>query len=158
MAYGRILLNNAYYHIISRGNQKQRIFLEESDFARYAGLLNHYKRKYKFKLLAWCLMPNHVHLILDLNKPCELAKIMQGLNLGYARWFNKKYNKVGHLWQGRYKSMVIQKDKYVIDCIDYIEMNPVRANLKQAPIDYLWSSSRTRILGEKSVPLDSPQL
>jgi putative transposase len=83
---------------------------------------------------------------------------MQGLNLSYARWFNKKYNKVGHIWQGRYKSMIIQKDEYFLDCLNYIEMNPVRANLSQAPSDYPWSSYGVRVLGEKSTLLDIPTI
>lgn len=156
--HGRIILDNVYYHVISRGNQKQNIFLEHGDFEKYLGLLKHYKRKYKFRLYAWCLMPNHVHLILDVNNPGDLAKIMQGLKLAYAKWFNKKYKKVGHLWQGRYKNMVIQKDNYVLDCINYIEMNPVRANIKESPLDYPWSSYRCRILGDNSSFLDKPNL
>jgi putative transposase len=157
---GRVLLENVYYHIISRGNQKQHIFLEDSDFKKYLELIRRYRKKYKFRLYAWCLMPNHVHLILDVNKALELVKTMQGLNLAYSRWFNKKYNKVGHLWQGRYKSMIIQKDRYIWDCINYIEMNPVRANIRQAPLEYLWSSFRARTLGEKStfLPLDKPDI
>lgn len=156
--FGRVLLEGVYYHIINRGNQKQRVFLEDSDFEKYLELLKHYKRKYKFKMYAFCLMPNHVHLILEVNKPTELAKIMQGLNIAYARWFNKKYGKVGHLWQGRYKSMVIQKDKYVFDCISYVEINPVRANLIQSPLDYTWSSFKLRTIGKESYLLDKPNL
>lgn len=153
---GRITLENAYYHVMSRGNQKQSVFLEDSDFEKYLGLLKHYKRKFGFKLYAWCLMPNHVHLILDVNNPEDLAKIMQALKLAYVKWFNKKYKKVGHLWQGRYKSALIQKDKYVLDCINYIETNPVRAKITQSPLDYAWSSYKSRILENNSFLLDKP--
>ena len=138
--------------MMSRGNQKQRVFLEDADFERYLVLLKRYKTRYKFDLFAWCLMPNHVHLILRVNKPKELARIMQGLNLAYYL----KYSKVGHLWQGRFKSMIIQKDKYVLDCINYIEMNPLRAGIKVAPLEYLWSSYRSRSLGDKLNLLDNP--
>ena len=158
LKHGRILVENVYYHVMSRGNQKQNVFHQDSDFEKYLKLLQRYKKKYKFRLYAWCLMPNHVHLILDTNSPSDLAKIMQGLNLAYARWFNKKYKKVGHLWQGRYKSMVIQKDKYVLDCINYIELNPVRANLKGSPLEHPWSSFRARVLGGSSSILDKPIL
>jgi putative transposase len=154
---GRILLENVYYHVISRGNQKQIIFIHEDDFEKYLGLIKHFKRKYKFKIYTWCLMPNHTHLIIEVNKPPDLPKIMQGLKLAYARWFNKKYAKVGHLWQGRYKSMIINKEKYVLDCINYIEMNPVRAGIKKSPLDYAWSSYRSRVLGENKYLLDIPQ-
>ena len=156
--FGRVLLEGVYYHVMIRGNQKQRVFLEDRDFEKYLGLLKRYKRKYKFKMYAWCLMPNHVHLILEVNKPTELAKIMQGLNIAYSRWFNKKYGKVGHLWQGRYKSMIIDKNKYAFDCINYVEINPVRANLIQSPLDYAWSSFKFRTVGEESYLLDNPDL
>jgi len=156
--HGRLLLENVYYHIMNRGNQKQKVFLEDADCERYLELLKRYKKRYKFKLYAWCLMPNHTHLILDISKPKELARIMQGLNLAYSRWFNHKYSKVGHLWQGRFKSMIIQKDKYVLDCINYVEMNPLRAGIKLVPLEYLWSSYRSRSLGERTYLLDNPQI
>jgi len=156
--HGRLLLENVFYHIMSRGNQKQRVFLEDADCEKYLGLLKRYKKRYKFKLYAWCLMPNHTHLILDVRRPKELARIMQGLNLAYSRWYNKKYSKVGHLWQGRFKSMIIQKDKYVLDCINYVEMNPLRAGIKLAPLEYPWSSYRSRSLGEQTYLLDNPQV
>ena len=154
----RVLLEEVYYHVMSRGNQKQKVFLEDADFEKYLELLKRYKKKYKFKMYAWCLMPNHVHLILELNKPAELAKVMQGLNLAYSRWFNRKYGKVGHLWQGRFKSMLIDKDKYAFDCINYVEINPVRSNLTQSPLDYAWSSFRFRTTGQESYLLDNPEL
>lgn len=151
---GRILMDSAYYHIMARGNQKQKIFLEEGDFEKYLVLLKRYKRKYQFQLYAWCLMPNHVHLVLEINDTSQLAKIMQGISLAYVKWFNKKYGKVGHLWQGRYKSLAIQKEAYILDCINYIETNPVRADMKGRALDYKWSSSRARALGEMPSLLD----
>ena len=157
LKYGRVLMENVYYHVISRGNQKQSVFLQEADFEKYLCLLKRYKRKYQFSLYAWCLMQNHVHLILEVRKPKDLAKIIQGLNLAYARWFNKRYNKVGHLWQGRFKSMIIEKDKYALDCINYIEANPLRANIKLTPLDYPWSSLKARVLGDKTTLLDIPR-
>lgn len=154
-ARGRVLVENAYYHVMTRGNQKQVVFQEGADYEKYFGLLKHYKRKYKFNLYAWCLMPNHVHLILEVTKPKELARIMQGLNIAYTRWFNRKYGKVGHLWQGRFKSLVIQKDNYVLDCINYVEMNPLRARITQTPLEYPWSSYKARTAGAKENLLDS---
>jgi len=146
----RLLIPNACYHIIQRGNQKQNIFLEGADFEKYLEILLHYKRKYVFKLYAYCLMPNHIHLIVEVKNENDLAKIMQGVSLTYALWFNKKYGKVGHLWQGRFKNMVIQKDRYLIDCLNYIEYNPVRANLVSSPLDYMWSSWKYRTLNIRS--------
>jgi len=141
-----------------RGNQKQVTFIEEDDFARYLDLLRHYKREYGFKLYGYCLMPNHVHLVLEVEDGIELSKIMQGLNQTYTIWFNKKYNKVGHLWQGRYKSMVIQKNKYMLDCLEYVELNPIRANITKSPFDYPWSSWKARLGYKKDGLLDSPEM
>jgi putative transposase len=152
----RILLNNACYHIINRGNQKQSIFLQNPDFDNYLKILKHYKKKYNFKLFGYCLMPNHVHMILEPRQPVELAKLMQGLTQTYASWFNAKYKKGGHLWQGRFKSMIIVKDNYFLECIYYIEVNPVRAGLVSSPSDYPWSSYRDRVLGNKNGLLDLP--
>ena len=100
-------------------------------------------------------MPNHIHLIIEVKKINDLAKIIQGLSLSYTLWFNKKYRKVGHLWQGRFKNMIIQKDRYLVDCLNYIEYNPVRANLISSPVDYIWSSWKDRTLSTKSILLDS---
>ena len=155
----RILLDNACYHIINRGNQKQNIFQEEPDFEKYLEILRHYKKKYNFKLYAYCLMPNHIHLVIDIRKTSDLAKIMQGLTQTYTVWFNNKYNKVGRLWQGRFKSMLIQKDKYLIDCLQYIELNPVRADITSSPADYSWSSWQERTLTNNKFSLsDLPEI
>lgn len=140
----RLFLDNACYHLMVRGNQKQGTFLTSEDFSVYLKLLRHYKKKYCFKLYGYCLMPNHVHLIVGVEKSSMLSKIMQGLNLAYTSWFNKKYNKVGHLWQGRFKSMVIGNGKYLIDCIEYVEFNPIRANMHKSPLDHPWNSLRER--------------
>src|SRR4030042_7194784 len=150
----RILLDKVCYHNINRGNQKQNLFLEESDFEKYLQLLKHYKKKYTFKLFGYCLMPNHIHLILQPKQSEKLIKFMQGITQTYSIWFNKKYKKVGRLWQGRFKSMVVQKDNYFLECIYYIETNPVRANLVLSPLNYLWSSYRDRVLGNKGNLLD----
>jgi putative transposase len=154
----RLILDNACYHLMARGNQKQSTFIEDEDFIKYLELLRHYKRKYCFKLYGYCLMPNHVHLIVELEKSSILGKIMQGLNLAYAVWFNKKYNKVGHLWQGRYKSTLIQKDKYLLDCIEYVEFNPIRSNMNKSPFDHPWNSWRERMGYKQDDLLDTPYL
>lgn len=150
----RLLISNACYHIIQRGNQKQNTFLENADFEKYLQILLHYKIKYGFKLYAFCLMPNHIHLIIELKKINDLSKIMQGVSLTYVLWFNKKYGKVGHLWQGRFKNMIIQKDRYLIDCLNYIEYNPIRAKLISSPLEYMWSSWKDRTLNTTSNLID----
>jgi len=150
----RIILDNCIYHITVRGNQKQTTFINADDFTKYGEILKHYKKKYKFKLYGYCLMPNHIHLILEIIEAKKLAKIMQGLSLTYTLYFNKKYQKVGHLWQGRYKSKIIQKDKYLVNCIEYVELNPLRNNLISNPFEYDWSSWKERLGYKKKGLLD----
>ena len=153
----RIILNNVCYHIINRGNQKQEIFLGDPDFEKYLQLLKHFKKKYTFKIFGYCLMPNHIHIILEPKKPDNLASFMQGLTQTYTAWFNNKYKKAGHLWQGRFKSMVIQKDNYFIECVYYVEANPVRAGLVSSPTAYPWSSYKDRVFGNKRGLIDFPE-
>jgi len=137
----RITIENACYHIITRGNQKQTVFKDPADYQKYLLLLSKYKRKYGFKLYCFCLMPNHVHLVIEVNKTKDLNKIMRGMNLSYTLYFNMKYEKVGHLWQDRFKSKVIEKDAYLLECIKYIENNPIRASLVSSADEYLWGSN-----------------
>lgn len=144
----RLLLKNACYHIITRGNQNQRVFLDEEDCKVYLSRLKRYKLRHGFLLYAFCLMPNHVHLIGEPKKIVDLAKFMHGLNRSYTAYFNKKYNKVGHLWQGRFRSKVVVKDDYLIVCLNYIELNPVRANMVKTAPDYAWSSYKERVIAE----------
>jgi len=136
----RITIENAYYHIITRGNQKQSVFLDSRDYQKYLYILKKYKKKYNFKIYGFCLMPNHIHIIIQVENPSELSKIMTGINLSYTLSFNFKYKKIGHLWQDRFKSKVIEKDAYLLECLNYIEANPIRAGLVTSLSEYRWSS------------------
>jgi putative transposase len=147
----RLLLDNVCYHVITRGNQKQVVFKDARDYAVYLKLLSKYKHLYGIKLYGWCLMDNHVHMVME---PGALSRAMHGLNLSYAQYFKYRHSAAGHFWQDRFKSFVIQKDEYLINCISYIEYNPVRAEIALRPEDYRWSSYRARILGEKNPLLD----
>jgi putative transposase len=140
----RITVENACYHIITRGNQKQCVFAEPADYEMYLSILHKYKKRHKFKLYAFCLMPNHIHLIIEVKDPLKLNSIMRGINLSYTLYFNSKYQKVGHLWQDRFKSKIIEKDTYLLECINYIEANPVRASLVSELTAYSWSSYNFR--------------
>ncbi len=93
-------------------------------------------------------MNNHVHLLMVTKENSSLSKIMQGLNLTFTLWFNKKYGKLGHLWQDRFRSALIEKDNYLLECGRYIKRNPLRANLVKDPKEYLWSSYRVYAYGE----------
>ena len=105
-------------------------------------------------------MPNHIHLLGEPQENPNLSKFMQSLSRAYTAHFNNRYNKVGHLWQSRYRSKVIVKDNYLIDCIHYIELNPVRANLVKSAGEYPWSSHQERITERKTAVklLDQLQL
>jgi len=147
----RLIINNACYHIITKGNQQQNVFKEPGDFETYLELLSKYKRQYKFKLYGWCLMNNHIHMVIESD---NLSKVMHCINLSYAQYFNFQYHSTGHFWQDRFKSFVIEKDEYIFNCITYIEYNPVRAKIVSRPEDYRWSSYNARILGKNDGLLD----
>lgn len=144
MTKTRLLIQHACYHIYARGNQKQKVFIERGDFEFYLMQLKRYKRKYAFRLYGYCLMPNHIHLLGEPLFPEKLSQFMQCLQRSYTAHYNKKYNKVGHLWQGKFKTKVIVKDQYAVDCVSYIEGNPVRAKLAMRPKDYAFSSYSER--------------
>ncbi len=135
----RIEFEGALYHVIKRGNQRQNIFKDKEDKKRYLTLLSRYKDRYNFSLYAYVLMNNHIHLLLE---TCEtpLSKILQGINQSYTIYFNKKYNTVGHLFQGRYKAILCDRNEYLLTLLKYIHLNPVRAGIVINPDDYRWSS------------------
>jgi REP element-mobilizing transposase RayT len=137
----RIEYEGAFYHVITRGNQRQRIFKSEKDYGKYLEILADYKDRYKYSLYAYVLMNNHVHLLIETQK-APLSKILQGINQRYTLYFNTKYRTVGHLFQGRYKAILCNKDEYLLSLIKYIHLNPVRAGIVKRLEEYRWSSHR----------------
>ena len=121
----RLLYDGAIYHIISRGHNRYRIFHTFKDYQSYLKLLKHYKPKFKFSLFHYCLMPNRIHLLLQIEKGKELPLLMQYINQAYVRCYKKSYKLIGNLFQGRYKALHIDKDEYLIECGRYIERNPL---------------------------------
>jgi putative transposase len=152
----RLYIDNGCYHIVARGNQKQKIFKKPDDYLRYLVLLKKYKRQYGFRLYGYCLMPNHIHIIGQIQIAVNISKCMHTIQRTYTSHFNNTYHKVGRLWQGRFKSNVVVKDQYFINCINYIECNPVRANIVSSPEQYMWSSYRERNLLECGFMLLDP--
>ncbi|MDD4980052.1 MAG: transposase [Candidatus Omnitrophica bacterium] len=144
----RLLIKNACYHLITRGNQKREVFKCREDHLFYLSLLKKFKRKHNFRAYAYCLMPNHVHLLGEMDDHLLLSSFMHDLNRAYTLYFNNKYEEVGHLWQGRFKSMIITKDNYLIECINYIELNPLKAGLVKQLSEYPWNSYNARVLGK----------
>ncbi len=135
----RIEFDGALYHVITRGNQRQQIFEDPEDYKKYLNILEDYKARYDFLLYAYVLMGNHVHLLME-TKVVSLSKILQGVNQSYTMYFNRRYTTVGHLFQGRYKAMLCDKDSYLLSLIKYIHMNPVRAARAKSPEAYPWNS------------------
>jgi len=144
----RITIPYLPFHILDRGNNRQIVFREDEDFVYFLKLLKRYKKELKFKLYHLCLMSNHIHFLIEPTVEGSLPKIMMRLTLAYSSYFNKKYGGVGHVWQGRYKSSLIDKEDYFIWCGLYIELNPVRAKLVTQPEDWRWSSYNFYAFGE----------
>jgi len=141
---GRTFVDCFCYHIITRGNQKQYVFINKKDYSRYLEIIRKAKKKYKILVYSYCLMPNHVHLLVEVDSARSMSSFMHWINRGYTDYFNNTYRKVGHLWQGRFKSRPILKDEYLLNCASYIEANPVRAQLVDNIGDYKWNSYMER--------------
>jgi len=129
----------ALYHITSRGNLKEKVFFEDSDRKRFLEILRRTKERYGYLLHAYVLMDNHYHLMLETHLS-NIAQIMQNINTSYTVYVNRKYDRSGHLFQGRYKSIIVDKDSYLLELSRYIHLNPVRANIVDSPEKYKWSS------------------
>lgn len=135
----RIEFNGALYHITARGNARQAIFLNGEDFADFLRTLNSVVKRYHFLLHAYCLMGNHYHLLVETPEG-NLSRGMRQLNGLYAQRFNQKHQRVGHLLQGRYQAILVDKENYLLELCRYIVLNPVRAGIVKEPKDYRWSS------------------
>lgn len=132
------LVQGGFYHVFNRGNRKQDIFLSPSDYKRYLDKLKEYKKEQDITVVAYCLMPNHIHLLLRQNGPKPLSTFIQKLHTAYSKYFNKKYNQVGHVFQDRFKAKMVDRDEYLIHLSRYIHTNPVKLT-KKLP-SYKWSS------------------
>ena len=128
-----------YYHIINRGVEQRVIFKEASDYEYFEDLMCFYMKSYGITLHSYCLMSNHYHLLIETSTD-NLSKFMRQLNMNYAIYFNKKYKRVGHLWQGRFKSWYVTNDVYLYTLMRYIEQNPIKANIVQELEAYPYSS------------------
>ncbi|MGS2716809.1 transposase [Eionea flava] len=142
-------------HIIQRGNNRQACFASNQDMAAYAHWLHEASKKYKVSIHAWVFMTNHVHLLVTPETEQGVSKMMQYLGRYYVRYFNHTYQRSGTLWEGRFKSCLIEKGRYFLNCQRYIELNPVRASMVDDPADYFWSSYRANAFGKK-IKLLSP--
>lgn len=146
----RLHENGGVYHVMLRGNGGQNIFFDGDDHYHFYLLLQQGIARYGHRIHGFCLMSNHVHLAIQVGEE-PLAKIMQNLSFRYTRWVNRKQKRIGHLFQGRYKAIMVDRDAYLLELVRYIHLNPVRANLVRQPQTYAWSGHRT-YLGQEALP------
>ena len=136
----RIILEGGYYHILTRGNDRRKLFRYRQDYNFFLRTAKRYLKKYPLNIINYCLMPNHLHILVQVNKADDLPKFMQGLLQVYASYFRRKYHSAGFVFQNRYKSIYIERDGYLLECARYIERNPLRAKIANNIHDYPWSS------------------
>lgn len=127
------------YHVILRGINRQDIFFDDDDYQRFLETVNHMKSNNQFVIYGYCLMTNHVHLLVRENSD-TISRIMSRIGTSYAWWYNRKYGRSGHVFQGRYGSECVENDDYLLTVIRYIHNNPVKAGMAQNPEEYQWSS------------------
>ncbi len=154
----RLFVVDVPCHVVQRGNNRIPIFLTDGDYLFFLKVLREAKTKHPCLIYGYCLMPNHFHLLVEPKKEeNNVSLLIKLLGAKYVRYINKKYKRSGTLWEGRFKSSLIDKESYFLSCLRYIEMNPVRAGLGSSPELYRWSSYRVRAFGEKDpiVDLDS---
>jgi REP element-mobilizing transposase RayT len=135
--------------VLARGNRRETIFFSSADFRAYLTRLRRYCTQWEMELLAYCLMPNHVHLLIR-QGPISLDKFMQGVQQSYTQHFNRTYEATGHVFQGRYKALLCHEERYLATLVRYIHLNPVRASLVTAPEAYPFSSHRAYLRGRTS--------
>jgi putative transposase len=141
----RVVLPAYPHHVVQRGHNRQMVFAANSDYERYLATLAEFKDVFGVKLYAWCLMTNHVHLLLEPSTPTGLGRLMKRVSARQTRYRNHVERRSGTLWGGRYKSSLVQTDAYLLACCRYIETNPVRAGMVAAAQHYPWSSCRARL-------------
>lgn len=138
----RLYLPDQPLHVIQRGNNRDLIFAADADYQFYLRCLQEAADRHSLTVHAYVLMTNHVHLLVTPATESSLSKTLQSIGRRYVQYFNFTYQRTGTLWEGRYKSTLIDSERYLLTCMRYIEMNPVRAEMVAHPGDYPWSSYR----------------
>jgi putative transposase len=146
----RIIVPDIPLHIIQRGNNRQACFFADEDYLSYLEWLQEYAQSSGCFIHCYVLMTNHVHLLLTPSHPSSAGDLMKRLGQRYVQYVNRSYKRSGTLWEGRYRSSIVQQEEYLFTCQRYIEMNPVRAGIVKHPGEYRWSSYRINGKGEKS--------
>ena len=145
----RIVAVEFPHHIIQRGNNREKVFFAQATREKYLDLLKQYAPKWDVSIMAYCLMSNHIHLLVRPHQPEALGKMMQGVSMGHTKYMNQRYKRTGRLWESRYYSCVIDEEPYLWEVGRYIEQNPKRANIVRKEENYPYSSAPAHILGKK---------
>ena len=138
----RVYYGNAVYHVIFRGNNRQDILKLKSDKQDLLNSIQKYQERKEVRIYGFVFMDNHAHMIMEVGENHNISKVMQALLLSFSAKYRRKYDYVGHVWQGRFQSKPIMDEKYVLDCLNYIHHNPVKAGMVLKASDYLYSSAR----------------
>ena len=142
----RVLVPNCPHHIVQRGHNRKEIFLADQDYQFYLENLSEWKTELCIKLHAWCLMTNHIHLVVEPgDNAMDISALMKRINGRQSAYVNKLEGRSGAVWEGRYKASPIQKNSYLLACYRYVELNPVKAGMVATAADYPWSSYQERI-------------
>ncbi|RYF31783.1 MAG: transposase [Comamonadaceae bacterium] len=136
----RLTLPGHLHHVLQRGNNRQPIFVDREDFETMLALLADNAQRYAVAVHAYVLMDNHFHLLATPSTASGLPQMMQAVGRSYVQYFNRRHGRTGTLWEGRYRSTVLQPERYLLPCMVYLDLNPVRAGLVAQAADYLWSS------------------
>jgi len=158
----RGLVDGFIYHVLNRGNGGQEIFHREGDYKAFINLMEKAKERYFVKIFAYCVMPNHFHMVLMPHRAEDLSRWLQWLMTSHVRRYHRHYGSSGHIWQGRFKSFIVQEDVHLLTVLRYVEANPVRAGLVSGAKDWLWSShgevigERERVLVDET-PIELPK-
>jgi putative transposase len=151
----RLTIPGYPHHLIQRGNNRQPVFVDERDYELLLSLLAEYAAREKVAIHAYVLMGNHFHLLATPERDNSLPRMMQAVGRRYVQMFNKRHARTGTLWEGRYRATLVQTDRYLLTCMAYIDLNPVRAGMVQRAADYRWSSHR-HYIGQSSDKLVTP--
>jgi len=154
----RGLVDNEVYHVLNRGNARQVVFAGNADYAEFIKLLRLAKAQYPVSMLAYCVMPNHFHLIVRASQADMLSQFMRWLSTSHVRRHHQRKGTCGHVWQGRYKSFRIKADGHLLMVMRYVERNPVRAGLVEHAVDWPWSSHQEALGVQRSALLDRPPI
>ena len=149
----RIWIESVPRHVVQRGVDRAAIFFHEDDYAAYLANLTQYQSEWGVQVHAYCLMTNHIHLLLSGDHAYSVPRFMKAVNQRYVQYINGAYRRSGTLWEGRYKSSLIESERYFLTCMRYIELNPVRARMVANAGDYCWSSYRANAAGKRDAAL-----